>query len=35
MKMVDYKLNGPIAEEIVLQMLKKQGKKVIDNRKKT
>ena len=32
--MVDSKLNGKIAEEIVLQMLKKEGKKVIDNRKK-
>jgi len=31
--LVDEKLNGPVAEEIVLQMLKKQGKKVIDNRK--
>jgi len=31
--MVDHKLNGIIAEEIVLQILKKQGKKVIDHRK--
>ena len=33
MKMVDQKYFGEIAEEIVLQMLKKQGKKVIDHRK--
>jgi len=32
--MVDQKYFGEIAEEIVLQMLKKEGKKVIDNRKK-
>ncbi|PIY88433.1 MAG: hypothetical protein COY74_08395 [Nitrosopumilales archaeon CG_4_10_14_0_8_um_filter_34_8] len=31
--MVDEKLFGQIAEEIVLQILKKEGKKVIDNRK--
>lgn len=32
--MVDDKITGKVAEEIVLQMLKKEGKKVIDNRKK-
>ena len=31
--MVDDKITGKVAEEIVLQMLKKEGKKVIDNRK--
>lgn len=31
--MVDEKFNGVIAEEIVLQILKKDGKKVIDHRK--
>ena len=31
--MVDEKLFGQIAEEIVLEILKKEGKRVIDNRK--
>ncbi len=31
--MVDDKITGKVAEEIVLQILKKEGKKVIDNRK--
>jgi len=33
--LVDDKITGKVAEEIVLQMLKKEGKKVIDNRKKS